>query len=141
MTQLSQFISHHLALWIALAVVLFLILINELVTMRKQAKSLTPAMAVNMINHHQAVVIDLRDKETFRQGHIISAIQANPDDFKQKKMEKYKNKPFILVCARGLQSPSLATQLRTQGFTTPLALAGGIAAWQSANLPLVKGKN
>jgi rhodanese-related sulfurtransferase len=55
-------------------------------------------------------------------------------------MEKYKTKPVILVCARGLQSVVVATQLRSKGFTQPMILAGGITAWQAAGLPLVKGK-
>lgn len=86
------------------------------------------------------MVIDLRDPETFRKGHIIDAIRANPEDFEEQRMEKYKAKPLILVCARGLQSAQLAAKLREKGFTQPLVLAGGIAAWQAAELPTIKGK-
>ncbi|HFL3390151.1 TPA: rhodanese-like domain-containing protein, partial [Legionella pneumophila] len=64
---------------------------------------------------------------------------VNPDDFEQQKMSKYKDKPIILVCARGLQSPTLAMKIRNQGYQ-PLVLSGGIQAWQNADLPLVKGK-
>ena len=47
---------------------------------------------------------------------------------------------MILVCARGTQAPALAKKLRSQGFTELLVLAGGMAAWQGCDLPLVKGK-
>lgn len=140
MGQLGQFITHHWGLWLALVVILSLVLINELHSQKKRAKELSPNAAIDLINHENAVVIDLRDPELFRAGHIIGAICTPADDFSQKRMEKYKTKPLILVCARGLQSVVVATKLRTQGFTQPMILAGGITAWQAAGLPLVKGK-
>ena len=140
MGQLGQFITNHWLLWLALVAVLALIYINELLSQKKRAKELTTAAAIEMINHENAVVIDLRDQEVFRAGHIIDAIRAAADDFNQKRMEKYKQKPIILVCAKGIQSMALATKLREQGFAEPMSLAGGIAAWQEAGLPLIKGK-
>lgn len=140
MEQLGQFILNHWTLWLALVVILLLIFVSELFAQKKRAKTLFPSAAVEMINHEDAVVIDLRDPELFRAGHIIDAICTPADDFNQKRMEKYKSKPLILVCARGIQSAALATKLREQGFVKPMVLAGGIAAWQNASLPLVKGK-
>jgi rhodanese-related sulfurtransferase len=140
MGQLQQFITNHWELWLALVAILIAIFINEFLSQKKRAKELSPAAAVDMINHENAVVIDLRDPELFRAGHIIGAICTPTDDFGQKRMEKYKTKPLILVCPRGLQSIAMATKLRAEGFTQPMVLSGGITAWQAANLPLVKGK-
>ena len=140
MEQLGQFITNHWELWLALVVILLMVFINELISQKKKGKELSPAAAVDMINHENAVVIDLRDAETYRAGHIINAICASADDFSQQRMDKYKTKPIILVCARGLQSATLAAKLREQGFTQPMVLAGGNTAWAAANLPLVKGK-
>ena len=140
MGQVGQFIINHWELWLALVVVLLLIFINEFLAQKKRAKELSPQAAVNLINHDNAVIIDLRDSDSFRKGHIIDAIQATADDFEQQKMDKYKTKTLLLVCARGLQSAALATKLREQGFSQPMVLAGGIAAWQAADLPLIKGK-
>ena len=140
MEHLGQFITNHWQLWLALVIILLLIFINELLTQKKRAKELSPADAVDMINHENAVVIDLRDAELYRAGHIINAIPASVDDFAKPRMDKYKVKPLILVCARGLQSPALAAKLRTQGYVQPMVLAGGMSAWTAANLPMVKGK-
>ena len=140
MGQLGQFIMNHWGLWLALIAVLLSIFVNELITQKKRAKTLSSSAVIDMINHENAVVIDLRDQELFRAGHIIDAICASADDFTKPRMEKYKNKPLILVCARGLQSTALASKLREQGFTQPLVLAGGFAAWQEAGLPSVKTK-
>lgn len=140
MGQLGQFIINHWQLWLALVIVLLLLFINEFLAQKKRAKELTPQAAVNLINHDNAVIIDLRDSDSFRKGHIIDAIQATTDDFEQQKMDRYKTNTLLLVCARGLQSATLATKLREQGFSQPMVLAGGITAWQAADLPLVKGK-
>ena len=141
MEQLEQFVTHHWQLWLALIAILALIFINELLAQKKRAKELSTAATVEMINHEQAIVIDLRDLEAFRAGHIIDAIRTAADDLNQQRIEKYKTKPVILVCARGLQSAALAATLRKQGLTQPImVLAGGMAAWQEANLPMVKGK-
>ncbi|MCX7117959.1 MAG: rhodanese-like domain-containing protein [Legionellales bacterium] len=138
MGQLGQFITNHLGLCASFIAILLLIYVNELYAQKKRGKELSTADAIRMINHEQAVVIDLRDPEAFRAGHIIHAIRSSKDDFDQQRMNKYKNKPLILVCARGLQSSGLAATLRTQGFQQPMVLAGGITAWQTAGLPLEK---
>lgn len=140
MGQIGQFILNHWPLWLALIVILLLIFINELQSQKKQAKALSPQAAVNLINHQDAVVIDIRDAESFRKNHIIDAIRTSEEDFQKQRMDKYKEKPLILVCARGLQSAQLAAKLREQGFSQPLVLAGGMNAWQAADLPVVKGK-
>ncbi|HAT8180084.1 TPA: rhodanese-like domain-containing protein [Legionella pneumophila] len=139
MEQFSHFIMNHWQLWLAFVAVIFLIFINEILSQRKKAKEVSPQSLVDLINNENAIVIDIRDKESFKNGHIINSINASPDDFEQQKMTKYKNKPIILVCARGLQSPAIAVKIRNQDYQ-PLVLSGGIQAWQNADLPLVKGK-
>ncbi len=139
MEHLGQFIINHWQLWLVFIVILLLTFINELATQKKKAKELTPQAAVDLINHENAVVIDLREKEAFKQGHIIDAINAQSDDFEQQKMNKYKNTPIILIAARPLDAQTLANKIRAQGYQ-PHVLSGGIAAWQNADLPLVKGK-
>lgn len=139
MEHLGQFITNHWELWLALIAILVLIFINEWITQKKKAKELNPQAAVDLINNENAVVFDLRDKETFKNGHIIGAINCTAEDFEQAKMNKYKNKKIILVCARGLQSPAVAAKITAQGYQ-PMVLGGGIASWQNADLPLVKSK-
>lgn len=139
MEHLGQFIMHHWTLWLALVFVLLLIFINELLTKKKQAKALSPQSAIAMINNDKAIVIDLRDKEAYKNGHIIDSVNASVEDFDQIKMNKYKNKTLILACARGISAQTAATKLQNQGYQA-LVLAGGITAWQAADLPLIKRK-
>lgn len=139
MEHLGQFIMSHWQLWLAFVVILLLIFINELMMQKKKAKALSPQAVVDMMNNENAVIVDLRDKEAYKTGHIIDAISGTADDFEQQKMNKHKAKNIILVCARGLQSPAIATKITAQGYQA-FVLGGGMAAWQNADLPLIKGK-
>lgn len=140
MEQLGQFITNHWELWLALIAILLLLFANEFISQKNRAKELSASAVVAMINHEDAVVIDLREAEAFRKGHIINSTNTLAQDLTAERLAKYKNKPLILVCAKGLQTPALAAKLRQQGFSQVMILAGGIASWTAANLPLVKGK-
>jgi rhodanese-related sulfurtransferase len=139
MEQLSQFIMNHWLLWLFFILLLILIFAYELYSQKQKAKQISPQTAVAMMNNEEAVIVDLRDGESYKKGHILDSINANVEDFEKPKMNKYKNKQIILTCARGLQSPSAAAKIRTLGYQA-LILSGGIDAWQSADLPLVKSK-
>lgn len=139
MEQLGQFIINHWAMWGMLLLVLLFILMNELMSQKKRTNTLSPHALVSLMNDKEPVIIDLRDKELFQQGHIIGSIHLSHDAL-EKKMDHYKNKPLVLVCAKGIQSNSIATKWRHQGFSELWVLAGGMTAWQESDLPLVKGK-
>ncbi len=139
MEHITQFAINHWQLCLALVVLLILIGLNELFTQMTSPKALSPQSAVEKINHDSAVVIDIRNQEAFASGHIINAIRASAEDFSLPRMQKYKSKPIILVCSKGIQAQTLASKLKSDGFTSTMVLAGGMTAWQSAGLPLVKG--
>lgn len=141
MEHLGQFIVNHWQLCLAFVVILALLFINEAIAQKKRAKELSPQAAVNMINHDNALVVDIRDKEQYLTGHIIDSLQNDGSDLEQKKLDKYKKTPLILSCARGIQATTVAEKLRNQGFEKVYVLQGGIEGWQRAGLPLVKGKN
>lgn len=138
MDQLSQFVSHHGLLVLAFVVMLLIIALYEYFMLKSQGKTISTAQAIEQINHFSAMVIDLRAAEMFKKGHIIGAMRATTADFKLPKIQQYKEKPVILVCSRGVESQEASKLLRAQGFTHVMVLAGGIAAWQAAHLPLVK---
>lgn len=139
MNQLSQFIMHHWQLWVAFTILIILVLANELMGQKKKAQEISPQTAVDLINNENAVLLDLRDKEAFKNGHIIDSVNVSANDFDQSKMDKYKDKNIILICARGQQAPVVAAKIKAQGFN-PRVLSGGIISWQNADLPLVKKK-
>lgn len=139
MEQLSQFAIHHWELCTAFIAIFLLILINELISQKKASLSLSPQSAVEKINHDDATVLDIRSQELFSAGHIINALRVNSNDFDQPRLQKYKTKPIIIVCAKGIEAHALGNKLKSQGFTNAMVLAGGLTAWQAAGLPLIKG--
>lgn len=139
MDQLGQFIINHWQLWLALVVILLLIFINEFISQRQKSKQVSPQQLVDLINNENALIIDIRETELFKKGHISQSINAKAEDFSTTKMDKFKGKEMVLVCSRGIQASTLAQKLSKQGFQ-PTVLAGGIEAWSNADLPLVKGK-
>ena len=138
MSQIGEFILNHWTLVGGLLIILILIWLNELLTARKQAQSLSPQELVNLINHDKVKLCDLRQKEVFNKGHIIDATKVNPNDFNQPHMEKFKEQPIVLICDSGIQSTTLGTQLKQKGFNQVKTLKGGMKAWTEAGLPLIK---
>lgn len=99
-----------------------------------------PLEAVQLINRRDAVVIDVRGAADYKAGHITNArhIPEGEIEARKKDLEKMKAKPIIVSCSRGNRAVSVANRLRKAGFEEAVALRGGIAAWQQANMPLEK---
>jgi len=96
-----------------------------------------------LINREDAQVFDVSATSDFEKGHIAGAknivlSQIGPEN---KLLAKVKDQPIVLVCRNGMQSADAAKKLVKAGFTKIFWLDGGIATWQQADLPLVKGKN
>ena len=98
----------------------------------------TNARALDVFRHH---VTDLwrrtlrrrsqKDALTWeRMAQIANAGEA---------LKKYKERPLVVYCDRGMTAASAVRTLVQQGFTKVFNLRGGIAAWRAENLPLARG--
>ena len=138
MEQLPEFLLNHPVLTLA-----FLGLLGALVWTTVSTGGggqLSPADAVRLISHEDAVVLDLRPDGEFRNGHIVNAVHIPMDqlDARIGKLQRYRQRPLIAACRTGQQSARAAKRLGSQGFERVLRLRGGMLAWQSADLPLTK---
>jgi rhodanese-related sulfurtransferase len=99
-----------------------------------------PTEAVQLINRRDAIVLDVRDAAEYKSGHITNArhVPESELDSRAKELEKIKSRPIIVSCARGNRSANVAARLRKLGFNEVVSLRGGLAAWQTANMPLEK---
>lgn len=133
------FIQHNLLLVLALVIVLLLLIIFEFIKQKRGALRLSPSKAVHLMNHADAVIVDIRNPEAFAKGHPVGAISLPLTELneKQKRLEKYKSKSIIVVCNTGAEAQRAAALLKKLGFNANV-LAGGIRAWQDAGIPLVK---
>ncbi|MCE7526469.1 rhodanese-like domain-containing protein [Polynucleobacter sp. IMCC 30228] len=101
---------------------------------------LSVAEATTWINRRKAVVLDLRAPADFQAGHLPNSkslpFSKLSSDLERLKLDR--KLPLILVCQNGNESRRAAQQLRKMGFAEVGLLDGGLKAWQTANLPLVK---
>jgi len=102
--------------------------------------SLTTAEAISLINRDHAIVLDVRNDAEFAGGHIVDARNIPLDKLAERlnELAKFKDKPVLVNCQRGMRSAKACEILRKAEFTKVNNLAGGIEAWLAAKLPVVK---
>ena len=105
-----------------------------------RSKEIGAAAAVLLINRQDAAIIDVRDPQEFKAGHIPNArnIPMAQLDERKKELEKLKSKPVLLVCQTGNRSAQVYANFHKQGFVQAVTLAGGMASWQQAGMPVEK---
>ena len=139
MNQLIEFAGNHPVLVMALAGILLMLVLSEIQQHLGNTKEVSPAEATRLLNHENAVLIDMRSDKDYREGHIVNAVSAPLADGKfPASLEKYRDKPVIVYCQRGQRSTGYCSQLGKQGFEAVYNLHGGLNAWQKADLPLTK---
>lgn len=137
MQQLTEFLASEWPLFVALVVILAF-LARSFIT---GAKSVAPMQAVALMNHEDALVVDVRTDKEFAEGHISNALHIPlgvlPDRLGE--LREHKNTTVIIACRSGARSAQAAATLLKQGFANVQTLSGGMLAWSNANLPLNKG--
>jgi rhodanese-related sulfurtransferase len=85
-------------------------------------------------------VLDVRGVSEFESGHIQGAKNVPLTELtgRLKELEKQKPHPIVVVCASGTRSSAAVATLTKSGFMGAVSLDGGISAWQSQGLPVVK---
>ena len=138
MDRIIEFVTTHyilvfafLALWGAFFVI----------ESRRGGKAITPQFATNLVNQKDAVIVDVRAADEFREGHIPGSVNIPQSQVTDRmgELEKYKEKPLILTCKMGNQAAHLGRQLRNKGFSELYRIQGGVTAWRNDNLPVSKG--
>ena len=140
MNDLISFAQQHLTMVIAWCALLLVIIVTEWLNKQQKAPQVSPQSLVEQMNNQLVKVIDIRNNQTFRQGHILNSKYIPWQNQDEKVYKTLQNEPFILICQQAQTASQLAEKLKKQGFTQVQVLAGGISAWQQNNLPLVKGK-
>ncbi len=94
--------------------------------------------ATQLINHKDALILDVREQSEFDSGHILNSkhIPLGKLHDRLGELEKYRERPIVVVCRSGQRSSSACALLGKQGFAQVVNLGGGVIAWQKANLPL-----
>ncbi len=93
--------------------------------------------ALQLINHKNALVLDVREESEFQAGHIRGAKLIPLLKLKDRlgELERYREKPIVVVCRSGNRSATACALLGNREFGQVYNLSGGMMAWQKADLP------
>ncbi len=96
--------------------------------------------ATHLINHQDAVLLDVRETKELEGGKLPNAVQIplSQLDARAAELAKMTGRPIIVYCARGQRSRMAGAGLAKLGFTEIYQLNGGVRAWKDAGLPLEK---
>jgi rhodanese-related sulfurtransferase len=85
------------------------------------------------------VILDVRTKEEFAEGHIANAININveSDTFLSQIAKLDKSKTYAVYCRSGRRSADAVAKMSNEEFISLANLNGGVIDWANAGLPLV----
>jgi sulfur-carrier protein adenylyltransferase/sulfurtransferase len=110
---------------------------NILDEARAQIKSIDIEEARRMLEKPGTVLLDVREGDEWRQGHIPQAVGI-PRGFLELRVEEKvpdHKTPIILQCASGTRSLLAARALREMGYENLYNLTGGFNSWKDRGLP------
>ncbi len=99
----------------------------------------TPPEAVQLMNREKAQVVDVSEPAEFAAGHVpgarnvpLGSLEGSTD------LPKNKTLPVVVMCATGARAGRAVGALKKLGYDKVHPVAGGLAAWREANLPVEK---
>lgn len=140
MQEYTEFFQAHPVLvfiWVGLVVG---VVVSTIKAARSKVALVSQHEAVQLLNHSQAVIIDIRSSDHFQKGHISDSVNIQFSELQKPpltRLQKFKGRPVIAVCEMGHQSEKAAQILVEEGFEQVYNLQGGMSDWQAKNMPVV----
>jgi sulfur-carrier protein adenylyltransferase/sulfurtransferase len=109
---------------------------------RKEIPEASPQQVSELLknNGKSPVLLDVRESDEWRQGHLEGAIPL-PRGFLEIKVETAipdKNTPIVAYCAGGVRSLLAAKVMREMGYQNVTSMAGGYGAWKNGGFKWVQ---
>ena len=83
------------------------------------------------------LVLDIRNPKEWASKHINGSLNIPLNHLQERIAEIPKERRIAVHCAGGYRSSIAASILHQQGLTQLMEMAGGLAAWEAAQLPVV----
>jgi rhodanese-related sulfurtransferase len=140
MERYTEFVTNHPMLMLGLVAIVSMILWTELRRFTRGYREISPMEAVQLINHEDALVLDVREGAELGQGKIRGAkhIPMSVLGKRVEELNRYRDRPVITYCRSGARSAQASSLLKKHQFQRVFNLAGGLLAWENANLPKSK---
>ena len=103
--------------------------------------NVSPTEAVMLMSRGKPLILDVRDAAEFAAGHIQGAKHIPVAELasRMKEIAKFKDKPVLVHCQKGMRAKPACAILRSQEFKQIHNLQGGLDSWIEAKMPVVKG--
>jgi len=140
MQEYLDFLARHWMLSAAALILIVLLIATEVSKKMRKFKDISPVEAARIVGDDDKLVLDVREPDEFKSGHLRGAklIPLGSLADKLSEIEKFKDKTVLVYCRSGNRSATAANILCRAGFSDVSNLAGGIIAWQSENYPVKK---
>lgn len=120
---------------ISIAIMSGAMLLWPMIQRGRAGGSVSTAQAVQLINHEDALVVDVRPLATFQNGHIPHSRNIPVAEIADKAANLPKDKPILVACDRGQLAVGAAAKLRKAGLERVMVIEGGLNAWVQAGMP------
>ncbi len=122
--------------------VLFLVVLPRLTSWRRGRGRpvMDPVQVSDLVSGSGALVVDLRNPETFRSGHIRGSLNVPFRELATRFAipDPKARRSLILVDETDELSHLALDQLTAKGFSWVYVLQGGLRAWRRANFPIAR---
>nr|WP_223827316.1 rhodanese-like domain-containing protein [Undibacterium oligocarboniphilum] len=108
--------------------------------LQRRGAKVSQLQATQYMNQGKTLVLDVRSPEEFATGHLPNAKNIPLADLNSrlKEIEKSKAGVVLAVCAKGVRSASAVSLLNKAGFAQAFSLDGGMDAWKTQGMPVIK---
>ena len=107
---------------------------------KKKITEISPTEAAAKSKSGEAVIVDVREKDEWAEGHIPDATHMSRGTIELDVEEKVPDRDSMIIChcGGGGRSALVAETLQKMGYTNVRSMAGGLRAWKAAGLPTTK---
>ena len=103
---------------------------------KKHITEISPTDAAAKLSSGEAVVVDVRDKDEWEEGHIPGATHISRGTIEFDIEEELPDRNAMIICHCGGGRSALAAEnLKRMGYKNVHSMAGGLRAWKAAGLP------
>jgi rhodanese-related sulfurtransferase/glyoxylase-like metal-dependent hydrolase (beta-lactamase superfamily II) len=96
-----------------------------------------PMVAEELEGADAPLVLDIRNPREWATKHIGGSVNIPLNHLQERMAEIPRNRRIAVHCAGGYRSSIAASILHQYGITNLIEMAGGLAAWEAARLPVV----
>jgi len=106
-------------------------------TERVTARMAADELAAGLTAAETPVVLDIRNPREWATKHIPGSVNIPLNRLQERIAEVPRDRRVVVHCAGGYRSSIAASILHQYGITNLIEIAGGLAAWDAAHLPVV----